>query len=601
MHQQKWLSFLFILSFIFTMLPAQLFGQSWEPVEPRLATEWTSEVTPDNAHQEYPRPMMVRDHWQNLNGLWDFKITGKWSGPGDEYERQILVPFPVESDLSGISETVGAHRRVWYRRTFNLDNPHVGGRVLLHFGAVDWETNLYINDEYVGRHQGGYDPFSFDITEYLTDGEQEIELTAWDPTDLGKQPVGKQTHDPRSIWYTANTGIWQTVWLEYVPQSYIKQIKITPQVDASRVKIEVDATLAGDNYNIRARASADDRVVGESTGNHKQHILIPLENPELWSPDNPFLYDLEIALLDDQSNVLDEVSSYFGMRKIEIAKADDGFMRLFLNDEELFQLGPLDQGWWPDGLYTAPTDEALKYDVQVTKDLGFNMLRKHVKIEPQRFYYWCDTMGILVWQDMPSGDMRPGKIPDRSQESAQQFMVEYKRMIDAFYNHPSIIMWVPFNEGWGQFRTEEIVEWTQDYDPTRLVNNASGWSDRQVGDVNDVHRYPGPGMPDTEDNRAAVLGEFGGQALVVKGHLWIQDFSRAPGHYKTSQSKKKLHDQYDELIRALYPLKDKGLAAAVYTQTTDVESEVNGFMTYDRKVIKFDTDHLQEIHSELYE
>ncbi|MBD3275239.1 MAG: beta-galactosidase [Candidatus Marinimicrobia bacterium] len=601
MHQQRWLSFLFISSIILAVLPVQLPGQSWEPVEARLSTEWTNQVTPENAHQEYPRPMMVRENWQNLNGLWDFKITGKGSGPGDEYERQILVPFPVESDLSGISETVGAHRRVWYRRAFTVDNPHENGRVLLHFGAVDWETNLYINDEYVGRHQGGYDPFSFDITEYLTEGEQEIELTAWDPTDLGKQPVGKQTHDPRSIWYTANTGIWQTVWLEYVAQSYIKQIKITPQVDASRVKIEVDAKHVGDNYRVRAEAISNGNVVGESAGNHKQHIFIPLENPELWSPDNPFLYDLEIALIDEQGTVLDEVSSYFGMRKIEIAKADDGFMRLFLNDEELFQLGPLDQGWWPDGLYTAPTDEALKYDVQVTKDLGFNMLRKHVKIEPQRFYYWCDTMGILVWQDMPSGDMRPGKIPDRSPESAQQFMDEYKAMIDAFYNHPSIIMWVPFNEGWGQFRTEEIVQWTQNYDPTRLVNNASGWSDRKVGDVNDVHRYPGPGMPETEDNRAAVLGEFGGQALVVKGHLWIQDFSRAPGHYETSQSERKLHSQYDQLIRGLYPLKEKGLAAAVYTQTTDVESEVNGFMTYDRKVIKFDAEHLQEIHGKLYE
>ena len=591
-----YIAFIIILPITINAQEAQ-----WEPADNPIYTPWAGEVSPDNVWQEYPRPMMVRENWQNLNGLWDFKITGKGQGHGDFDGEKILVPFPVESALSGVKKEVGASRRVWYKRSFNVNNPHDQGRTLLHFGASDWETHVFINQQYVGMHQGGYDPFTFDITDYLNDGEQEIIVTVWDPTDLGKQPVGKQTHDPRSIWYTANTGIWQTVWLEYVPETYIEKLKITPQLDQKRVKVEAMVKNASENHQLSVTVLDQNTDAGNSTGYYKQHFLIELDNPKLWSPDNPFLYDLVISLQDEDGTVIDQVESYFGMREISLAKAEDGFMRLFLNNEPLFQLGPLDQGWWPDGLYTAPTDEALQYDIQVTKDLGFNMLRKHVKVEPQRFYYWCDKMGILVWQDMPSGDMRPRSIPVRSPESDQQFMNEYKNMIDAFYNHPSIVMWVPFNEGWGQYNSQKIVSWTQNYDPTRLVNNASGWIDRKVGDVNDVHRYPGPGMPQPEDNRAAVLGEFGGQALVVKDHLWITDFSRAPGHYKTSQSENQLHESYDRLIRELYPLKEKGLASAVYTQTTDVESEVNGLMTYDRKVIKFDKEHLQEIHGKLYE
>ncbi|WP_372638533.1 glycoside hydrolase family 2 protein [Fodinibius sp.] len=593
---------LFFILVLSISLPFTVYGQQndWEPAEASLMSEWAEEVGPENALPEYPRPMMEREHWQNLNGLWEFKITAKDNDFGD-YEQQILVPYPVESALSGIGEIVGADNRVWYKRSFQVDNPHEGGRVLLHFGASDWETHVRVNGEYVGTHQGGYDPFTFDITDQLAKGEQEIEVTVWDPTDIGYQPVGKQTHDPRSIWYTAVTGIWQTVWLEYVPESYIKDLKITPDVDNSRVKVEISGKYLSDGHQARVKVLKEGEVGGESEGLHKQDFLIELDNPELWSPDNPFLYDLNVELLDENGQVIDEVSSYFGMRKIEIAKAEDGYTRLFLNNEPLFQMGPLDQGWWPDGLYAAPTDEALKYDIEVTRDLGYNMLRKHVKVEPQRFYYWADKLGILVWQDMPSGDMRPGQIPGRTEESARQFKQEYKQMIDAFYNHPSIVMWVPFNEGWGQFQTEKIVEWTQNYDPTRLVNNASGWTDRGVGDVIDMHEYPGPDMPETEDNRAAVLGEYGGQALVVEDHLWLQDFSRAPSHYETSQSETKLHETYDQMIEELMELKDNGLAAAVYTQTTDVETEVNGLMTYDREVVKFDFEHLREIHEALIE
>lgn len=591
-----------LLCVFHTLLPSSVVqGQvdgSWSPGESPMDTRWTEQVGPENALPEYPRPMMVRDTWKNLNGLWDFAITSKQHSV-DEYERQILVPYPVGSALSGIAEEVGAGRRMWYRRNVGIDQPHDDGRVILHFGAVDWYAHVFVNQELVKEHKGGYDPFKVDITDYLVEGEQEVVVTVWDPTDLGAQPVGKQTHDPRSIWYTAVSGIWQTVWLEYVPEVYIKDLKVTPDVDNSRVNFSVEVPHVPETYSVRAKAFADGEAVGNTHGSPENRFLIELEEPRLWSPDDPFLYDLEIELIDEDGAVADRVESYFGMRKIGIGKDDGGFVRLLLNDEPLFHIGPLDQGWWPDGLYTAPVDEALEYDIQVTKDLGYNMIRKHVKIEPQRWYYWADRLGVLVWQDMPSGDMRPGEITEPAGENAAQFKTEYKAMIDAFYNHPSIVMWVPFNEGWGQFQTEEIVEWTRDYDPTRLVNNASGWHDRNVGHVHDIHRYPGPGMTDTEDNRAVVLGEFGGEALVVDGHLWLDDFSRAPTHYETSRSESQLHETYDRMLQELYDFKKQGLAAAVYTQTTDIETEVNGLMTYDREVIKFDTDHLFELHHRL--
>jgi len=581
------------------ILSGSLAQTSWKPVEGHIMTRWATEVGPDNALPEYPRPMMVRENWQSLNGIWDFAITHK-AGTPREFNREILVPYPVESALSGIKETVGPFRRVWYKKDLELE-PAENERVLLHFGAVDWESQVFVNDHYVGTHQGGYDPFSYDITEFLESGTNTIVVTAWDPTDLGKQPVGKQSSQPRSIWYTAVTGIWQSVWMETVPNSYISSLKITPEVDENRVKVEVHVENFQDDQSLVLKALSEGEIEGSSTGIPKQPFYIYLEDPQLWSPDMPFLYDLEVTLQNEANDVLDEVSSYFGMRKITMEKAADGFNRLMLNDEPLFHLGPLDQGWWPDGLYTAPTDDALTYDIQVTKDLGFNMLRKHVKVEPQRFYYWCDVLGILVWQDMPSGDMMPGKFPNRTPESQHIFRTEYKAMIDALYNHPSIVMWVPFNEGWGQFETEDITRWTQEYDPTRLVNNASGWTDKNVGDVHDMHRYPGPAMPEPEPNRAVVLGEFGGQALPVEDHLWINDFANAPTHFKTSRTREDLFNAYSEQLKALLPLKEKGLAAAVYTQTTDVESEVNGFMTYDREVIKYELEALTALHSKLYE
>ena len=473
------------------ILPQSLTGQdsSWSIKESPMNTIWTHEVGPENALPEYPRPGMVRNTWKNLNGLWDFELTAK-SGSPRHYNREILVPYPVESALSGIMEEVGAEKRMWYRRNFSVDQPYENGRVLLHFGAVDWHSHVFINGDLVGDHMGGYDPFSFDITDFLLDGEQEIIVTIWDPTDTGSQPVGKQTHDPRNIWYTAVSGIWQTVWLEYVPDTYIKDLKITTDVDNNRVNFNVCVNNVSDGHTVRAKAVADGREAGSTHGSFKNRFFIELDSPKLWSPDNPFLYDLEVELLDSDGSVVDRIDSYFGMRKISIGRDKDEYVRLLLNNKKLFHIGPLDQGWWPDGLYTAPTDEALRYDIQITKDLGYNMIRKHVKVEPQRWYYWADKMGVLVWQDMPNGDRRSDVIQEPTKETASQFMREYKAMIDAFYNHPSIVMWVPFNEGWGQHNTVEIVEWTQNYDHSRLVNNASGWIDHKVGDVRDIHSYP---------------------------------------------------------------------------------------------------------------
>jgi len=595
----SWVALAAATLFVVLAVPSQALAQEegWQPADNPLITRWADDIDPEEPLPEYPRPKMKRENWTNLNGQWDFQISDK-SGKG-EYDEQILVPYPVESALSGVKETVGAKNRVWYRRTFTA-NPTADERVLLHFGASDWETHVFVNDEYVGMHQGGYTPFSFDITDELTDGgEQMIEVTVWDPTDRGDQPVGKQTHDPRSIWYTAVTGLWQTVWMETVPETHIQDLKVTPQVDQERAKIEVDVAGATGEHQVRAVVSTDDGEIARTTGAPQNRLFAEWDDPRLWSPDSPFLYDLEVQLLDGDGAVVDRVTSYVGMRSVSVAEAEDGHMRLFLNGEPIFHVGPLDQGWWPDGLYTAPTDEALKYDIEVTKKLGYNMLRKHVKVEPQRFYYWADKLGILVWQDMPNSDIEPGQIPERSPEATEQFKDEYKGMIDALYHYPSIVMWVPFNEGWGQHQTRRIVAWTEDYDPTRLVNNASGWTDRGVGDVHDEHHYPGPGMPEPEENRAVVLGEFGGEALVVEDHLWIQDFSEAPTHYETSQSRNELHSTYDRMIQEVDSLKDEGLAAAVYTQTTDVESEVNGLMTYDRAIIKFDEAHMREMHQAL--
>jgi hypothetical protein len=571
-------------------------GQEWKPARGPLMTRWAKDVTPERVHPEYPRPQMQRKAWQNLNGLWQlaFAKEGEDAPVGKDLPERILVPFPVESALSGVMKRA---ERLWYRRHFAVPKEWAGQRLLLHFGAVDWEATVWLNGKKLGTHRGGYDGFSFDVTDALKgDGEQELVVGVWDPTDAGTQPRGKQVRRPEGIYYTPTTGIWQTVWLEPVPEASIEGLKVVPDVDGKRVLVTVRGrgTKAG---TVRGRGTTTGDVIVLTVGagdikirkagrvGEETDIVIP--TPKLWSPESPFLYDLRVELRRD-GKVIDTVDSYFALRKVEVGKDGRGATRLLLNGKFVFQVGPLDQGFWPDGLYTAPTDEALKYDIEVTKKLGFNMTRKHVKVEPTRWYYWCDKLGLLVWQDMPSGDKSVGDgKPDlvRSPESAKQYEVELKRMIDGLHNHPCIIMWVVFNEGWGQFDTARITKWTKEYDPTRLVDCASGWNDRQVGDVHDVHIYPGPGAPPQEEKRASVLGEFGGLGLGVDGHTWA---AKTWG-YRGTSSKTDLTRKYEILLQGVYRLKDeRALSAAVYTQITDVETEANGLLTYDREVMKVD-------------
>ncbi len=594
------------LVFLPCLLNAQ--NASWQPAEGPLTTPWTKEVNTVNVYNEYPRPQLVRDKWQNLNGLWGYKITSFLQNYREAEQLpsdgNILVPFPIESNLSGVKKALLPEQQLWYNRTFVMPESWKGQRVLLHFGAVDWKANVWVNGKKTGTHQGGYEPFTFDITEALKEnGEQQITVSVWDPSDKGFQPAGKQTLNPRGIWYTATSGIWQTVWLEPVPQTAISSLKITPDIDQKTLQLKANSNISNNlsGYTIKAIAYDQGKKVAEANGVLEKDLLLHLDNPKLWSPDHPFLYDLTVSLYKGNKKT-DEVKSYFGMRKSSLGKDEKGVTRLFLNNKPLFQFGPLDQGFWPDGIYTAPNDKAMKFDIQKTKDWGFNMIRKHVKVEPDRWYYYCDKIGLVVWQDMPSGDKHIRKNePDieRVAQSAQNYKEELKEMIDDLYNHPSIVTWVPFNEGWGQFQTEEVAKLVKHLDPTRLVDATTGWADRGAGDMHDLHDYPGPGMFPVEENRASVLGEFGGQALVVKDHLWLTDFSKAPSHYKTSTSSDALHEKYAALMDSLKVLKEKGLSAAVYTQTTDVETEVNGLMTYDRKVIKFDEEKLKKMNQEV--
>jgi hypothetical protein len=579
----------FALPLFLALLTGPLAHADWKPAQGPLMTRWAKDVSPDKVLPEYPRPQMVRKQWQNLNGLWQFAVAkDKDEAPvGRKLDDQILVPFPVESALSGVMKHA---ERAWYRRTFTIPKDWKGQRVLLHFGAVDWEAKVWVNGKELGVHRGGYDPFSFDVTEALRDdGDQELIVGVWDPTDKGTQPRGKQVNKPSGIFYTAVTGIWQTVWLEPVPAVSIASLDIVPDLDTGGVAIQVKLRGKANPADVRVTVSlnGDGKMYG---GRADKPLEIKLAEVKPWSPESPFLYDVTILVREPGNTEADAVQSYFGMRKIAVVKDDKGVPRIQLNNKTLFQVGPLDQGWWPDGLYTAPTDEALKFDIEMTRKLGFNMTRKHVKVEPARWYYWCDKLGLLVWQDMPSGDRNPGqnqKEIKRTPESARQHEAELAAMIDTLHNHPCIIMWVVFNEGWGQYDTRRITEWTKKTDPTRLVNNASGWNDMNVGDVIDAHIYPGPGAPALEKERAAVLGEFGGLGLGVDGHTWAKE----TWGYRGTASKEDLTRKYERLLADAWKLKDeKGLNAAVYTQITDVETEANGLLTYDREVIKVDLD-----------
>lgn len=561
----------------------------WQPAQGPLMTRWGRQVRPDQVHPEYPRPQMVRPQWVNLNGLWDYAIRPASEPQPSGWDGKLLVPFPIESALSGVRKRVEPTERLWQRRTFHGGRPAGGRRVLLHFGAVDWKCEVLVNGRKVGEHQGGYDPFWIDITDALTPqaGEQEVVVAVTDPTDSHWQPRGKQVLQPRGIWYTPTTGIWQTVWLEEVPASYVERLEITPDLDHGQFRVRVHAAGQPAGGMVRVTAMEGDREAAAGQAPLREgvaEVVLTLADPKPWSCQTPFLYGLKVRL--EESG--DEVSSYAGLRKISLGKDAKGVTRLFLNNQPLFQYGLLDQGFWPDGLYTAPSDAALRYDLEVTKQLGFNMIRKHVKVEPARWYYHCDQLGLLVWQDMPSGDryIRRGQEDiQRSPESAANYEREWGEILKDLQPFPSIVMWVPFNEGWGQFETARIAAWTKERDPTRLVNSASGWQDRGVGDVHDVHVYPGPDMPPLEERRAAVLGEFGGLGLPLEGHTWQ---SKDNWGYRSYTSRQALETAYGQLQERLKELAAKGLSAAVYTQTTDVEIEVNGLLTYDREVLKLD-------------
>jgi hypothetical protein len=591
------------------LVAAPALADDWQPKQAPLMTRWAKDVDPNRTFTEYPRPQMARGGWLNLNGLWEYAIRPKEEGQPDKFDGEILVPFPVESALSGVMQKVGADRKLWYRRTFRIVvSPDQ--RVLLNFGAVDWESTVWVNGKNVGTHRGGYDPFTFEITSAVSPtGMQEIVVSVWDPTTRGQQPLGKQHDRPEGIWYTPTTGIWQTVWIEPVPQTYIRALKIVPDVDNNSVSVAVDADgdLAGHVAKISAVIRSGEETIrrAEGEGAPGKPVVVSLAgNPaaRFWSPDSPQLHDLKVSLHNGRGKAVDSVDSYFGLRKISLGKDQQGITRILLNNKFLFQVGPLDQGFWPDGLYTAPTDEALRSDIEITKKFGFNMARKHVKVEPARWYYWCDKLGLLVWQDMPSsadGHIAPGKGEGtRSPETAANFERELKALIDTHRNSPSIVMWVPFNEGWGQFDTVRIARLVKDYDPTRLVTCASGWNDFPAGDVHDIHVYPGPASPDPEEHRAAVLGEFGGLGLPLKGHTWQSEKNWG---YRSFNNIEDLGDAYLNLITRLRPLVGSpGLSAAVYTQTTDVEIEVNGLLTYDREVVKIAPEALSRAHQRLH-
>ncbi|MCA9257946.1 MAG: hypothetical protein KDA61_02045 [Planctomycetales bacterium] len=576
-----------------------------QPFQTHLTTVWGEGVTAENAWREYPRPQMRRDNWTNLNGHWDYAVTSiaQQEAP-DKWDGQILVPFCLESRLGGVQRRLDASEALWYRRA--LSGPsRPGVRVMLNFEAVDYRCQAYVNGTLVGEHQGGNTPFSFDVTDALRGQSNELVVRVEDETE-GFQLRGKQTLNPRGIWYTQVSGIWQTVWTEEAPANAIEGLKISSDAAAGTITVRPQTASAA---RVHVKALDGERIVAEGDVEQGQVALRP-DAPKLWTPSAPHLYDLEVALLDEQGEIVDLVKSYAGIRTVGKVRDASGNWRFTLNGDTLFHWGTLDQGWWPDGLLTPPSDEAMAYDVQWLKDAGFNMIRKHIKVEPRRYYYHCDRIGMMVWQDQVSGGARPPWTrldpnptdADWTDGNHQQFMDEFEEMVDDLEFHPSIVVWTPYNEAWGHHRTVEVGKWIAKRDPSRIVNIASGGNFWPVGDVVDHHAYPHPEFPFNEEryhDYVKVVGEFGGHGWPVKGHLW--DTQRDNwGYGGLPKNADEYRERYEESLRRLNSLRQQGIAAGVYTQTTDVEGEINGLMTYDRKVVKIPAKELHQLHQVLF-
>lgn len=558
---------------------------TWKIAKNSINTPWAQQVNPKKPWPEYPRPDLVRKEWQNLNGLWDYAITSEGETP-KKWGGKILVPYPIESALSGVKKSVSGRENLWYKTIFTLPKNWENKQIILNFEASDWETKVWINGQEVGIHQGGYNPFSFNISSFLNKNkDNEILICVWDATGK-QQTTGKQSLNPENIFYTSSTGLWQTVWLEPVNDTYFSSFRYTSNIDTNTISFNTKTNNLT-NMDVNVTIYNQNKIIASGLGKANSEIIVHIDQPILWTPDNPFLYQATIVL-KDQENIIDQISSPIGMRKISLGKDKDGFTKILINNEFIFQNGVLDQGYWPDGIYTPPTDEAMVYDLKIIKEMGFNMIRKHVKIENRRFYNWCDQMGILVWQDMPNGDN--SKI-----DSPFHFKNELKNLIETKYNHPSIIVWTPFNEGWGQFETAEITNLIKEYDPSRLINSVSGKGDVGTGDIKDIHSYPIPIKITPEKNRAIIIGEYGGLGFPVKDHIWKeQNWS-----YEKITNTTELTQKYTEFSNQIHKFaKEKGLSGSVYTQITDVETETNGLMTYDRKINKIDINEINKINSQ---
>ena len=580
-----------------------------------IRTPWFDKVDRRLPLAEYPRPQFERKDWICLNGEYDCAITGDTADAPKKYDGKILVPFSVESELSGVGKALLPEQRLWYRRKFTVGKEFSGKEALLHFGAVDWQCSVWVNGKLVGEHTGGYNSFTFNITDVITEGENELVVKVFDPTDAGHQQRGKQILVTKGFWYTATSGIWQTVWLEPVNRCRIDSLRLVPDIDEGVIRINIKRTCkcGGKLY---AKVLEGDKVVFDSEIADK--AAIPVPDARLWSPEDPFLYTLLLTL--DCNGEKDEVSSYFGMRKFSIVKDSAGIPRLGLNNKPYFQRGLLDQGYWPESQLTPPTDEAMIFDIEKMKDLGYNMLRKHIKEEPLRWYYHCDRLGMLVWQDMISGgqyigNVLAGVLPNINihvkdnmyksfkrdkPEWRQEFKDELFGMIDNLYNCVSICCWVPFNEGWGQFDAKEIGTAIKNYDPSRFVDHASGWHDQGGPEFKSIHKYILPVHAPTARHTAGrpiVLSEYGGYSWNIVEHAWNPKRSFGYIMFKNSE---KLSAAYKRLHESqVIPLINKGLCATVYTQVSDVEFEVNGIYSYDRKILKLDADTVRTVNAKL--